>query len=127
MLGAETDGEMKDLIRAELETQEARRTELEAELKELLIPKDQNDGKNVIVEIRGAEGGDEANIWAGDLYRMYQHYAEQHRWKLEQLSGAVSDMGGFRDVTFVVKGKDAWRSEERRVGKECGCRRGRDV
>jgi peptide chain release factor 1 len=116
MLGAETDGEMKDLIRAELETQEARRATLEAEIKELLVPKDQNDGKNVIVEIRGAEGGDEANIWAGDLYRMYQHYAEQHRWKLEQLSGAPSDMGGFRDVTFVVKGKDAWSHLKHEAG-----------
>ncbi len=116
MLGSETDGEMKDLIRAELDTQEARRADLEAELKELLIPKDENDGKNVIVEIRGAEGGDEANIWAGDLYRMYQHFAELHRWKLEQLSGAPSDMGGFRDVTFVVKGKDAWSHLKHEAG-----------
>jgi peptide chain release factor 1 len=116
MLGTETDGEMKDLIRAELETQEARRADLEAELKELLIPKDRNDGKNVIVEIRGAEGGEEANLWAGDLYRMYQHYAEQHRWKLEQLAGAASDMGGFRDVTFVVKGKDAWSHLKHEAG-----------
>jgi peptide chain release factor 1 len=116
MLGAETDAEMKELIRAELETQEARRAELEAELKELLVPKDRNDGKNVIVEIRGAEGGEEANLWAGDLYRMYQHFAEQHRWKLEQLSGAPSDMGGFRDVTFVVRGKDAWSHLKHEAG-----------
>ena len=116
MLGAETDAEMKELIRAELETQEARRADLEGELKELLVPKDRNDGKNVIVEIRGAEGGEEANLWAGDLYRMYQHFAEQHRWKLEQLSGAPSDMGGFRDVTFVVKGKDAWSHLKHEAG-----------
>ena len=97
-------------------TRSARRAELEAELKELLIPKDLNDGKNVIVEIRGAEGGEEANIWAGDLYRMYQYYAEQHRWKIEQLSGQPSDMGGFREVTFVVKGKDAWSRLKHEAG-----------
>ena len=88
--------------------QGARREELEARLKELLVPKDPNDGKNVIVEIRGAEGGDEANIWAGDLYRMYEQWSERHRWKTEVLSSQPSDMGGFRDVTFVVRGKDAW-------------------
>ena len=62
----------------------------------------------MIVEIQGAEGGEEANLWAGDLYRMYQHYAERHGWKTEVLSSQPSDMGGFRDVTFVVKGDDAW-------------------
>ena len=76
MLGVESDPEMRDLFKSEVEDKERRRAELETELKELLIPKDLNDGKNVIVEIRGAEGGEEANIWAGDLYRMYQHYAE---------------------------------------------------
>lgn len=116
MLAAEDDGEMRDLIRSELETKESRRAALESELKELLIPKDQNDGKNVIVEIRGAEGGEEANLWAGDLYRMYQHYGEQRRWKLEQLSGQPSDMGGFREVTFVVKGKDAWARLKHEAG-----------
>jgi peptide chain release factor 1 len=116
MLAAETDPEMREMIRNELDDKERRRTELETELKELLIPKDQNDGKNVIVEIRGAEGGEEANLWAGDLYRMYEHYAEQHRWKTELLSGAPSDMGGFRDVTFVVKGKDAWSRLKHEAG-----------
>jgi peptide chain release factor 1 len=116
MLAAETDPEMREMIRNELEEKERRRGELETELKELLIPKDQNDGKNVIVEIRGAEGGEEANLWAGDLYRMYEHYAEQHRWKTELLSGAPSDMGGFRDVTFVVKGKDAWSRLKHEAG-----------
>jgi peptide chain release factor 1 len=116
MLTAETDSEMREMIKNELEEKERRRNELETELKELLIPKDQNDGKNVIVEIRGAEGGEEANLWAGDLYRMYEHYAEQHRWKTELLSGAPSDMGGFRDVTFVVKGKDAWSRLKHEAG-----------
>ncbi|MGZ4735920.1 MAG: peptide chain release factor 1 [Acidimicrobiia bacterium] len=116
MLAAEADPEMRELIKTELEDKEARRAELETELKELLIPKDLNDGKNVIVEIRGAEGGEEANLWAGELYRMYQHYAEPHRWKVEQLSGQPSDMGGFREVTFVVKGKDAWSRLKHEAG-----------
>ncbi len=110
------DPEMRELIRTELEEKEQRRAELETELKELLIPKDANDGKNVIVEIRGAEGGEEANLWAGELYRMYQHYAEPHRWKVEQLSGQPSDMGGFREVSFVVKGKDAWSHLKHEAG-----------
>jgi peptide chain release factor 1 len=80
---------MREYPRGELEEKERRRSETETELKELLIPKDLNDGKNVIVEIRGAEGGEEANIWAGDLYRMYQYYGEQHRWKVEQLESTV--------------------------------------
>jgi peptide chain release factor 1 len=116
MLGVESDPEMRDLFKSEVEDKERRRTELETELKELLIPKDLNDGKNVIVEIRGAEGGEEANLWAGELYRMYQHYAEQHRWKTELLSSQPSDMGGFREVTFVVKGKDAWARLKHEAG-----------
>ncbi|CAB4872743.1 unannotated protein [freshwater metagenome] len=89
---------------------------LEQELKELLIPKDPNDGKNVIVEIRGGEGGDEGNIWAGDLYSMYLHYAEARRWKTELLSSQASDMGGFREVTFMVKGADAWSRLKHEAG-----------
>jgi peptide chain release factor 1 len=116
LLAGETDPEMREFLRGELEEKERRRAELEAELKELLIPKDENDGKNVIVEIRGAEGGEEANLWAGDLYRMYEHYAQAHRWKTEQLSGEPSDMGGYRDVTFVVKGRDAWARLKHEAG-----------
>jgi peptide chain release factor 1 len=105
---AETDAEMKDFLRQEIEDKDARREALEARLKELLVPKDPNDGRNVIVEIRGAEGGEEANLWAGDLFRMYEHWSERHRWKTEILSSQPSDMGGFREITFVVKGPDAW-------------------
>jgi len=107
---------MREFLREELEEKEARKAELEAELKELLVPKDPNDGKNVIVEIRGAEGGEEANLWAGDLYRMYERYAEAHRWKTEVLSSQPSDMGGFREVTFVVKGRDAWARLKHEAG-----------
>ncbi|MEY3361381.1 MAG: hypothetical protein RL531_1100 [Actinomycetota bacterium] len=116
MLEAERDGDMREFLRDEVVTQERAIESLEAELKELLIPKDPNDGRNVIVEIRGAEGGDEANIWAGDLYRMYERYAEGRRWKLETLSSQASDMGGFRDVTFVVKGADAWARLKHEAG-----------
>jgi peptide chain release factor 1 len=108
LLANESDADGKELWRAEVDQLEARRAELEAEIKELLIPRDPNDGKNVIVEIRGAVGGDEANIWAGDLFRMYQRFAEEHGWKVEVLSSQAADLGGYRDVTFVVKGADAW-------------------
>ncbi|MCU1456926.1 MAG: peptide chain release factor 1 [Actinomycetia bacterium] len=108
MVAAETDPEMREFLRAELGEREDQRARLEAVITELLIPKDPNDGRNVIVEIRGAEGGDEANIWAGDLYRMYQRYAELRGWKTEVMEAQPSDMGGYREVTFLVKGKDAW-------------------
>jgi len=108
MLDGESDGEMRDFLRAEIADKEAALGRLDAELRELLVPRDPDDGKNVILEIRGAEGGDEANIWAGDLYRMYDAYARRHGWKVETLSSQPSDMGGFRDITLVVKGDDAW-------------------
>ena len=97
-------------------TQEAAVAALEQDLRELLIPKDPNDGRNVIVEIRGAEGGDEANLWAGDLLRMYERYAEAHRWRTEMLSSQASEMGGFREVTFMVKGPDAWARLKHEAG-----------
>src|SRR3954447_770725 len=108
LLAGESDPEMKDYLRAEVTTKEAEARDLEAAIKELLLPKDPNEGRNVIVEIQGAEGGEEANLWAGDLYRMYQHYAENRGLKIEVLSSQPSDHGGFRDVTFLVKGKEAW-------------------
>jgi peptide chain release factor 1 len=81
---------------------------LEARLKELLQPRDPNEGRNVIVEIQGAEGGEEANLWAGDLYRMYQRFAERHGFRIEVLSSQPSEQGGYRDITFLVKGDEAW-------------------
>ena len=99
---------MRDYVKAEIAEKEARIDELEAQIKELLLPRDPNEGRNVIVEIQGAEGGEEANLWAGDLFRMYQHFAERHGFKTEVLSSQPSDHGGFRDVTFLVKGDDAW-------------------
>ena len=83
-------------------------TRLEEQLRLLLIPTDPNDGKAVIVEIRGAEGGEEANLFARDLFQMYQAYAVRMGWAVEVLSTAVSELGGLNQVTFVVRGDDAW-------------------
>jgi peptide chain release factor 1 len=108
LLEHESDPEMREYLRGEITEREAALGALEDELRELLVPRDPDDGKNVIVEIRGAEGGEEANLWAGDLFRMYDAYARRHGWKVETLSSQPSDMGGFREVTLVVKGADAW-------------------
>ena len=108
LLDTETDAEMREFLRAEIAEKEAAVGALDAELRELLVPRDPDDGKNVIVEIRGAEGGEEANLWAGDLFRMYDAYARRHGWKVETLSSQPSDMGGFREITLVAKGADAW-------------------
>ena len=108
LLNIETDAEMREYLETEIAEKEARLVQLEAQIKELLLPKDPNEGRNVIVEIQGAEGGEEANLWAGDLYRMYQHYAERRGLKIEMLSSQPSDHGGYRDVTFMVKGPEAW-------------------
>ena len=81
---------------------------IEEELKVLLLPKDPNDDKNVIVEIRGAEGGEEANLFARDLFEMYQRYADRHGWKMEMLGSDASDMGGFNEVTFMLSGDGVW-------------------
>src|SRR5437870_5678566 len=108
MLEGEADADMRDFVHAELAEKETRLGELEAEIKELLVPRDPNEGRNVIVEIQGTEGGEEANLWAGDLYRMYQRFAERHGLKTEVLSSQPSEHGGYRDVTFLVKGDDAW-------------------
>ena len=101
-------GADRDLLRAEVEDLEALRERLEEELKVLLLPKDPNDERNVIVEIRGAEGGEEANLFAKDLFDMYVRYADRHGWKHEVLSADPSDMGGFNEVTLLLKGDAVW-------------------
>ncbi len=105
---AASDADERDEWKAELAAKEAQVDALEARIKELLLPRDPNEGRNVIVEIQGTEGGEEANLWAGDLYRMYQRFAERQGLKTEVLSSQPSDQGGFRDITFLVKGDDAW-------------------
>jgi peptide chain release factor 1 len=108
LLDGEPDAEMRAYLKNEMTEKDARIAELEAEIKELLLPHDPNEGRNVIMEIQGAEGGEEANLWAGDLFRMYQRYAESHGLKVEVLSSQPSEHGGYREITFTVKGPTAW-------------------
>ncbi len=105
---AEAVGDERDALRAELAGAESEIERLEAELKVLLLPRDPDDGKNVIVEIRGAEGGEEANLFARDLFEMYQAFAIRKGWPIEVLSADASDLGGLNQVTFVLRGDDAW-------------------
>ncbi len=102
------EGEDRDLVGEEIAVAEQRRADLEAQLRGLLLPKDPNDGRNVIVEIRGAEGGEEANLFARDLFDMYLRYAERAGWKAEVLSSDPSPKGGYNEVTVLFKGPDAW-------------------
>ena len=104
----ELSGDDREMIRTEVSEADADVARLEAELKLLLLPKDPNDDRNVIVEIRGAEGGEEANLFARDLFGMYQGYAQRMGWKLEVLNTDVSDKGGFNEVTFGVSGEGVW-------------------
>jgi peptide chain release factor 1 len=108
LLAGEDDSQMREYLQGEVAEKETALAELDARLHELLVPQDPDEGKNVIVEIRGAEGGEEANLWAGDLYTMYRRYAEARGWRTEVLASQPSDMGGFREISFVVKGPDAW-------------------
>ena len=116
MAREESDPEMKAMAEAEYELQQARAEELEGALRTLLLPKDPNDDKNVIVEIKAGEGGEESALFAGDLFRMYQRYAERRSWKSEVLSSQPSDMGGFKDVTFEVRGRGAYSRLKHEAG-----------
>ncbi|WP_419928416.1 peptide chain release factor 1 [Candidatus Poriferisocius sp.] len=105
----DADAAEQSLLEAEIEAASAAAEGLEAELVELMVPRDPNDGKNVIVEIKGAEGGEEANLFARDLFDMYSAFAGQQRWKLEMMNAQNSDMGGYTDVVFMLRGDDVWR------------------
>jgi peptide chain release factor 1 len=107
MLG-DSAGADRDFLREQIEASEASIADLEQQLRLLLLPRDPNDDKNVIIEIRGAEGGEEANLFAKDLFDMYTRYAERHGWKHEVLSVDASDMGGVNEVTFLLKGDGIW-------------------
>ena len=107
MLDEETDEEMKELAKEELNDSKARVEELEQKLKILLLPKDPNDDKNVIVEIRAGAGGDEAALFAAEIYRMYVHYAESRRWKVETMECEEIGIGGMKSVTFMITGQGA--------------------
>ena len=101
----ESDPELAEMGKEEVKRITLEQEELENKLRELLLPKDPNDDKNIIVEIRGAAGGDEANIFAGDLFRMYTRYAESQGWKIQMLDANESEAGGFAQVSFMIKGK----------------------
>jgi peptide chain release factor 1 len=112
----ESVGDERDLAQGELEKSQAAVVGLEERLRSLLLPSDPNDGRNVIVEIRGAEGGEEANLFARDLFTMYQRFADRRHWKLEVLSESTTGRDGLNEVVFLVKGKDAWRYLEHEAG-----------
>ena len=108
MLDEESDEEMRALAKEELNDSKARVEELEDKLKILLLPKDPNDDKNVIVEIRAGAGGEEAALFAAEIYRMYVHYAESRRWKVETLEADETGIGGMKSVDFMVSGQGAY-------------------
>ncbi len=112
----EATGEDRELLRAEVEDLEATIARLEEELKVLLLPRDPNDDKNVIVEIRGAEGGEEANLWAKDLFEMYLRHADRMGWRAELLGADPSDKGGFNEVSFMLKGDGVWSRMKHEAG-----------
>jgi len=108
ILDEESDEEMKEFAKEELANAKKDIERCEQELKILLLPKDANDDKNVVVEIRAGVGGEEAALFAYELYRMYQHYAEKNRWQIEVISIDDTGIGGLKDVTFMIKGKGAY-------------------
>ncbi|MDE6318152.1 MAG: peptide chain release factor 1 [Lachnospiraceae bacterium] len=108
MLNEESDEDMREMLKEELAEAKKRVEELEHELKILLLPKDPNDDKNVIVEIRAGAGGDEAALFAAEIYRMYVHYAEGRRWKVETMEVEEIGIGGMKSVTFMVTGQGAY-------------------
>ena len=108
LLEEESDEEMREMAKEELAEAKKRIEELEQEMKILLLPKDPNDDKNVMVEIRAGAGGDEAALFASELYRMYVHFAESNRWKTELVSVNENGIGGFKEVVFMVTGQGAY-------------------
>ena len=108
MLESESDDDMKEMLKEELNDAKAREAELEEKLKILLLPKDPNDDKNVIVEIRAGAGGDEAALFAAEIYRMYVHYAEGRHWKVETMEAEEIGIGGMKNVTFMITGSGAY-------------------
>ncbi|MBX7316940.1 peptide chain release factor 1 [Clostridium chauvoei] len=108
MLSEESDKEMREMLSEEISMLTTREEELENEIQILLLPKDPNDDKNVFVEIRGGAGGDEAALFAANLFRIYTRYAENQRWTVELMSSNETDIGGFKEVVFMIKGHGAY-------------------
>ncbi|RDW22280.1 peptide chain release factor 1 [Oceanobacillus arenosus] len=108
MLEDEQDADMQEMVKAEIAELTQSKTDLEEKMKILLLPKDPNDDKNVFVEIRGAAGGDEAALFAGDLYRMYSRYAENQGWKTEIMEAHSTGVGGYKEIIFMINGNGAY-------------------
>jgi len=108
MLDEESDEEMREMLKEEMSDAKTRIEELERTMKILLLPKDPNDDKNVIVEIRAGAGGDEAALFAAEIYRMYAHYAESRRWKIEVMEADEIGIGGMKSVSFMIHGQGAY-------------------
>ncbi|THE10996.1 peptide chain release factor 1 [Bacillus timonensis] len=108
MLEDKLDAEMREMVKEEINELEDQMEELEERLHVLLLPKDPNDDKNVIMEIRGAAGGDEAALFAGDLYRMYSRFAEHQGWKTEVMDANTTGVGGYKEIIFMITGKGAY-------------------
>ncbi len=108
MLNEESDREMREMIQEDIKALTEQVETIKDEIRILLLPKDPNDDKNVFIEIRGGAGGDEAALFAANLFRMYTRYAERHRWKVEIMSANETDIGGFKEVVFMVKGDKAY-------------------
>ena len=108
LLDSETDPELREMAQAELEQSRAAMETMQEELKRLLLPKDPNDDRNVIIEIRGGAGGDEASLFAASLYRMYTMYAETQGWKQEVLSANETELGGYKEISFSILGEGAY-------------------
>src|SRR5690242_21881796 len=105
VLSKEKDQELRELAKMEIDELEPKVDQIDAELKELLIPKDPNDDKNVLLEVRAGTGGDEAALFAGDLWRMYQRYAASRGWQVEIVSASDGEMGGYKEVVAELRGK----------------------
>lgn len=103
-------GDLAELARDELTKTETQLKSVESQITEALVPKDPNDERDVIIEIRAAAGGDESSIFAGELYRMYVRWAEKHNYKSEHLNESSSEVGGFKDISFMIKGEDAFKN-----------------
>ncbi len=108
MLNEELDADMRDMVKEELQSLKERSEELHSELKRLLLPKDPNDEKNIIVEIRAGAGGEEAALFAADIVPHVSRYAEERRWRVEMLSSHETELGGFKEVIFMIHGKGAY-------------------
>jgi peptide chain release factor 1 len=115
-LYTDAGAEDREMLRDEIEESEADIERLDEAWKLLLLPRDPNEGRNVIVEIRGAEGGEEANLFARDLYEMYRAYAQRQSWRLEVLGSRPSDLGGFAEITFLLQGDGVWTRMKHEAG-----------